>query len=217
MRVFHFVGPKHGLDDLRERRLKIATFNDLNDPFELLGPSSVHKDKRRRFQALKDQLAINRGMLCFSRNWKNPVQWSHYAEKHRGLCLGFEILKKYLTPVRYKETRIEPNICIIEKGGSLAQKEILKVLSTKYSHWHYENEMRLFTAPDERDKNGFYFCSFSESLALKEVIVGHSSTITRQKLRDALGDLAARVAVYKARLSFRAFTVVRQRNERLWQ
>lgn len=42
LRVYHFVGPDHGLDDIRRRRLKIATIADLNDPFELL-PSSMWK------------------------------------------------------------------------------------------------------------------------------------------------------------------------------
>jgi hypothetical protein len=34
-RLYHFTEAKHGLDDLRNRRLKIAQFNNLNDPFEL--------------------------------------------------------------------------------------------------------------------------------------------------------------------------------------
>jgi hypothetical protein len=37
MRVFHFVPAKHGLSDIRHRRLKIATLRELNDPFEFLG------------------------------------------------------------------------------------------------------------------------------------------------------------------------------------
>ncbi len=217
MRVFHFVGRNYGLENLRRRRLKIATINDLNDPFELLGPSSSDKRLRRRFRILKDQLALNRGMLCFSRNWRNPVQWSHYAEKHQGLCLGFDIPKRYLAPVEYKPRRIEPNVGVIEGGGAPAQKEILKVLTTKYVHWRYENEVRLFVALSDCDTSGLYFCEFSQSMALREVIVGHSSTITRQELSDALGDLATEITVCKARLSFQSFTVVRQRDGKLWQ
>lgn len=36
MRVYHFLDRKYGLDDIRRRRLKIATLDDLNDPFEML-------------------------------------------------------------------------------------------------------------------------------------------------------------------------------------
>lgn len=35
MRVYHFLSARWGLDDLGKKRLKIATFDDLNDPFEL--------------------------------------------------------------------------------------------------------------------------------------------------------------------------------------
>jgi hypothetical protein len=34
-RLYHFTTAKYAFDDLRNRRLKIAQFNDLNDPFEL--------------------------------------------------------------------------------------------------------------------------------------------------------------------------------------
>ena len=85
MRVFHFVNEEFGLEDLRKRRLKIATLHELNDPFELFGVSLADESLRRAFRAMKDQLASNRGLLCFSRDWHNPVQWSHYAAKHTDL------------------------------------------------------------------------------------------------------------------------------------
>jgi hypothetical protein len=30
-------------------------------------------------------------LLCFSADWSHPLIWAHYSDKHRGLCLGFEI------------------------------------------------------------------------------------------------------------------------------
>lgn len=215
MRVFHFVNRKFGLEDLSKRRLKIATIADLNDPFELLGPSSPEPDIRRRFLSLKNNLAVNRGMLCFSRNWRNPVQWSHYAERHRGLCLGFQMPSQCLAPVTYKQHRIEPNIAAIEAGGADAEKEMRRVLTTKYKHWKYENELRAFVTLEDSEGDNYFF-DFSESLVLNEVIVGHSSTITRQELCDALGDLTRSVSMFKARLSSKHYKVVRQRNEKLW-
>ncbi|MGH9611570.1 MAG: hypothetical protein ACRD4P_00670 [Bryobacteraceae bacterium] len=34
---FHFICEKYGLDDIKNRRLKISQIQDLNDPFEFLG------------------------------------------------------------------------------------------------------------------------------------------------------------------------------------
>jgi Protein of unknown function (DUF2971) len=218
LRVYHFVGREHGLDDIRRRRLKIATINDLNDPFELLGPSAVDREARRRFQQLKDQLARSRGMLCFSRNWKNPVQWSHYADKHKGLCLGFDIAARYVHPVTYSAKRLPPNIEGIESGKPEAEETMLKVLSTKYSHWRYEREMRCYLTLKKKDPdNGLYFYSFSNDLILREVIVGACSTVIRNELSQTLGDLQASVTTFKACLALGSFTVVRQQNESLWK
>jgi hypothetical protein len=153
----------------------------------------------------------------FSRSWRNPVQWSHYAAKHTGLCLGFNIPANLLTKVRYSSTRLQARVDVIEGGGPKSQKEMLKVLSTKYAHWRYESEMRLFTRLNDRDPDtGLYFANFSRRMSLSEVIVGPQSTLTRDELHDALGTLGRRVEVYNARLAFRTYTVTRQLDPALW-
>lgn len=126
VRVYHFVDRDYGLDDLRRRRLKIATVANLNDPFELL-PSSTDKALRARFRAWRMQFDQAFGILCFSRHWRNPVQWSHYAVKHTGLCFGFDIPANLLTKVRYAANRLPARVDVIEGGGFEAQKEILTV------------------------------------------------------------------------------------------
>lgn len=217
MRVYHFVSRDHGLDDIRKRRIKIATIADLNDPFELV-PSSSDKKVRQRFQIWREKFDTLFGMLCFSRSWSNPVQWSHYAAKHTGLCLGFDIPTHLLKKVRYSSERLQARVDMIEADGPEAQKEMLKILSTKYTHWQYESEMRLFTRLKDRDPNvGLYFADFSPRISIREVIVGPLSTVKRDELRDALGTLSSHVEVYKSRLAFRTYSVTRQLNPALWE
>jgi hypothetical protein len=217
MRVYHFVSRDYGLEDIQKRRIKIATIGDVNDPFELV-PSSRNEIIRWRFRIWREQFDQQFGMLCFSRSWRNPVQWSHYAVKHTGLCLGFDIPENLLTKVRYSSTRLQARVDVIEGSGPNAQKEMLKVLSTKYAHWRYESEMRLFTRLNERDPDtGLYFASFSRRMSLREVIVGPLSALTRDELLDALSTLLRRVEVYKARLAFRTYSVTRQLNPELWK
>ena len=91
MLAYKFLDATFGLKSLAEKRLKISTLDDLNDPFELLPFEMADRNWRLALRKTRDQLATNRGMGCFSADWHDPVIWAHYSDKHRGLCLGFEI------------------------------------------------------------------------------------------------------------------------------
>jgi hypothetical protein len=218
MRAYHFVSRDYGLDDLRRQRLKIATINDLNDPFELLAVSLPSQPMRRAYEQHKEALASWIGMLCFSRTWKNPVQWSHDADRHRGLCLGFDIPDALIQPVSYRPRRVESDIGLLADGGPVAEAHLQEMLSTKYSHWRYEQEVRVFGRLEERDEQtGLYFAPFSDDhLALREIIVGHCCDLTHREVVDTFRGPSPIVSVSKARLAFRSFKVVRQRDVRLW-
>jgi len=217
MRVYHFVNEKFGLEDLKERRLKVATIEDLNDPFEMLGFSNRDPALRKAWRFIKAHVNSRLGFLCFSKSWNNPVQWSHYADGHRGLCLGFDVPRRHLIDVTYSNKRFEPNLGAFEVGGEQAQLELERVFSTKFTHWQYENEVRC-TIPLRLTtvKDGLFFEKFSPILHLREVIAGHRSAITRKQLSNILRKKGAGVALLKARLSFNDFKVVRQRDGDLW-
>jgi hypothetical protein len=217
MRLFHFVEKRWGLDDIRRRRLKIATIGELNDPFELLAADLRHPALRAALLDAKKEFAKSRGFLCFSRSWQNPVQWSHYSAKHTGLCLGFDIPDgaDLVRPVEYSAKRFVVDVAQLATTINPDPTLFGRFLFTKYSHWRYEKEMRAMAHLDKRDGQ-FYFTSFSESLRLACVIVGARSQVTRAMLRQALGDLAPYVETFKARLAFRSFKVVRQRRATLW-
>lgn len=217
MRVFHFINAKHGLENLRKRRLKIATLNELNDPFELFGVNLEDEALRHAFQVMKKDLATKKGLLCFSRNWHNPVQWSHYASKHTGLCLGFDVPDYCLGPVTYSRKRLVIEAESLSEPNQLTPEIATKFLFTKYAHWQYENEVRGFVILEEKDtEKNMYFAPFDNKLQLKMVIVGARSNITRKQIREALGNLAPSVEAFKARLAFKSFRVVRQKKSSLW-
>jgi hypothetical protein len=110
VRVYHFVNEVFGIEDLQKRRLKIATINDLNDPCELFAVHFGNPAVRRAFRKMKEEFSKERGLLCFSRDWRNPVQWSHYAHGHRGLCFGFDVPDQTVAPVTYSDRRIAAEI-----------------------------------------------------------------------------------------------------------
>ena len=106
MRVYHFLNVDHGLDNLRHRRLRISRIIELNDPFEFLGVDLSDRTFRQAFWETKRQLSKTNGLLCFSKTWRNPVLWEHYADKHRGLCLGFDVPKALLEKIKYVKLRL---------------------------------------------------------------------------------------------------------------
>ena len=91
-----------------------------------------------------------------------------------------------------------------------------ELLTTKYSHWSYEREARCFLQLEDLDKEtGHYFASMEPDYSLTDVIVGAGSSIARAEIRQALGD-GQTVNVFKARLAFKSFQVVENRDQSLW-
>ena len=217
MQLFHFVEERWGLDDIRRRRLKVARIEELNDPFELLGADLRHPALRAAVVETKEEFAKVRGFLCFSRDWQNPVQWGHYAAKHTGLCLGFDVPDEgdLVRPVEYSAKRFLVDVGRLITMPAPDPTVFGRFLFTKFAHWKYEKEVRAIVRL-EKHENNLYFTDFGDDLRLSSVIVGARSEVTRATLREALGDIAGDVETFKARLAFGSFKVVRQRNAKLW-
>lgn len=200
MRAYHFLPSQYALDDLRHRRLKIARLDELNDPFELWAIAQPDRRLRQAFRKTKDEMAQRYGVLCFSLSWHNPLLWSHYADRHRGVALGFDVSDAILKPVSYV------------KGRPILKQISMEVahwlLFTKYIDWQYEQEARIFITLTDRDPaSGLYFGDFSKQLVLREVIIGPLNTNTKKDLHNALGSVA-NVTLTKGRLAFNSFQVV---------
>jgi hypothetical protein len=200
MRVYKFLTAHFGLKTLYERRLKISTFDDLNDPLELLPYNIRDKRKRKKIYKLKDDLKAQYGILCFSRSWTNPVIWAHYADKHHGLCLGFNVPDDRLKDVDYVENRLP-------FPSPIFPVEDLDVLfATKYISWKYEQEIRAVLEL-KKPEDGIYYHDFGTDLELAEVIGGHLCTAPRTAIERALRDHEGEVELTKARVAFGSFEV----------
>jgi hypothetical protein len=204
MRVYHLLSAEHGLSDIALKRIRISRFADLNDPFELLGVSLEDGRQRAAFSNWRADLNTKRGLLCFSKGWESPVLWSHYASKHRGMCLGFDVADTVIEPIRYIKKRVE------FKKPSLALMR--KLLTSKYSHWRYENEARVFVDLDPATvEDGSYFYPFDEQIRLGSVVLGPLCKLPLAAVRKLARDTyQPGINVIKARLAFKWFSVVPQ-------
>jgi hypothetical protein len=198
--VYKFLTAEFGMKSLREKRLKISTLDDLNDPFDLLPYEMRKRHIRLAFKSLTADFVRIQGIICFSSSWKDPVIWAHYSDKHKGLCLGFEVPKRLGRRVGYVKRRLPfPEHQVMSSEP---------MLFTKYANWSYEKEVRCFRPLLENTKSGdLYFMDFGKELRLVEVIAGARCKVTENELRSAIEPLKG-VKLTKARAGFRRFEVV---------
>ncbi|WP_461426173.1 DUF2971 domain-containing protein [Gymnodinialimonas sp.] len=185
----------------------------MNDPFELLSYRLPMPEPRNSWLAARKTFGSQYGVICFCKSWGNPVMWSHYAEYHSGLALGFDIDDRFLNRVKYiKNRRNLP----ISSDLSANTRVISNALKTKFKHWEYEQEYRRITELGEPDEvNGLYFLPFKGHMILREVIIGPKSKVTSDQIMDAYS--SEPISVITSRIGFRDFKVVQQKKQSLWK
>ncbi len=214
MRVLYLTGAQYALSNFALRRIKISRFADLNDPFELLAVDLSDRAHRGAFQETKNELNDNRGLICFSKSWSNPLLWGHYAERHTGICLSFDVPDELLSEVIYAENPMKISIDPQTNRPRLSQRLMNRLLRTKFSDWKYEDEVRLFVGLDhDTVESGCYFYSFSDQLVLREVVLGPRCEIPLAGVRSLVANFSEPVRVLKSRIAFSSFRVVTNRSE----
>ena len=209
MIVYYFTSAKYGLENLKLKRLKISEFSNVNDPFELLGIEMREKEVRETVNFEKSKISKKYGLLCFSEDKYNPVQWAHYADNHKGVCLGFDIPENKLRKVKYVSERLAR--CTLDQPDCNE-----KMLTTKFSHWSYEQERRLIIEFGKYlpDSKGLRFEEFSNEMTLKEVYIGCKSKLTFNDIASSFPCGFKSVIVKTTRPSFRDFRIVWDQSKR---
>jgi hypothetical protein len=205
-RVYYLTPTQFAISNVALQRIKVARFSDLNDPFELLGVDRSNVKNRHALRKKTGKINDETGLLCFSKSWSNPVLWGHYAERHTGICMGFDVAEDHLHEVIYEESL--GHVKGDAKTGELVltTKEIDRLMSTKFKDWEYEQEMRFFVKLSRlQDEAGKFFYPFSKKLVLRELILGPKCEIEIDAVRRLVDK---NVTAQKARLAFRKFAVV---------
>lgn len=152
-------------------------------------------------------------ITCFSTSADNALMWAHYANKHKGFCIEYDLSKTKdndflvnLHPVIYSNTRasIPPslfdftdtnNIKISSSNQSIS--DLLCAMLTKSDVWKYEDEWRLLLY-DEVEKlhdNKFSVDSISKIVLgcqieeryekeLMEICKNNGYHLSKMKLND---------------------------------
>ncbi|MGU6006337.1 DUF2971 domain-containing protein [Klebsiella pneumoniae] len=205
VKAYHFTTIDSALKILSNETLKVSRFNELNDPFELLSANIGDKSIRRKIKRIRDNIIDIQGIISFSKSWRNPVQWAHYADRHKGICLSFDIEENLLTNVTYHAGRLD-------FSTNLTPKEIL---SSKFNSWKYEKETRMIIELEDKNTiltNGLYFIPFSETLVLKEIMFGANTDNDDIRKIHELSNKHCDINFIKVRPAFKTFTMTPKEN-----
>lgn len=75
-----------GSDDPSAFDAHYAPSGSLNPAFR----EHIHKGLDTAFEERKRTMLDSRGVCCFSETSDDILMWSHYADNHKGFCLGFK-------------------------------------------------------------------------------------------------------------------------------
>jgi len=182
MRMFYFTSREYAIKNIENQRLKIATIDKMNDPFEFyinFNRSEKMLDESE-IEAVKKNYIPIMGFLCFSTKIGDPVQWAHYSDNHKGICMEFEIPKKLLIKIDYRKDPISVDI---DKSGW--DEKFSDATTSKYQHWSYEREYRIavnLQSPEVVVESDLYFKKFSDDLELKNICKGVNCKLTDSDL-----------------------------------
>jgi hypothetical protein len=130
-------------DILIRNRLYWPLHSQLNDPAEGLYRDALRLVKQPSGTYHPAEAPLIRPekdarILSFAESPKHPLMWSHYADAHRGICIGF-LRRKFrgVEPVRYplRVPRVDPK--------RPQDKKWRTAFLTKRAAWNYEKEWRL--------------------------------------------------------------------------
>jgi len=132
--------PPERVDVIESCRVRFTQLLSLNDPFEhclLIGKHEYALSEKESSDVTK--------FVSLSRNNSNLLMWSHYADSHKGFCIGFtknDNYFKHALSVRYRRFRSSLNG--VDLNITNAVNVTKQIALEKAIDWAYEEEERLF-------------------------------------------------------------------------
>ena len=183
----------------------------LNEAHNILAPifNNIFKD-----DDYNKLYTAKRGITCLSRDNANILMWSHYANKHSGVCLGFNIDESDEHLVNFfdetKNQKLFPNgkACRLlpmkyvssDERPSIESWE--EILTFKSDLWKYEQEVRIMV--HSYDQIIFPQTLRYQTNCLKEIICGANMKLkTFIRLKNFIEKLpnASSISIFVATLS----------------
>lgn len=128
---------KKFIDILINKRLYASNYMDLNDPMEgafCYSPNIEYKKIAKLIREEKEKTLI----CSLSRNYKNGLMWSVYADQHKGCCIEVEANSTLWNRVEIDYSENMLNLENVLKENI----DINRILGYKSVQWQHEEEVR---------------------------------------------------------------------------
>ena len=176
----YFVFDKHWKDNVQNGTIVFNSANNFNDPLDSrwyldyekilknrmrdIGSSTDIVEELLTYNGKKNYTLLEEDMLylydtfrisCFSETPCSNVMWGHYADKHKGFCLEYDVDKltkklKPLMPVIYTDKPFDASD-IIDMRGIDDKFAMFCPALFKSKDWSYEKEWRILMPKSEAD------------------------------------------------------------------
>jgi len=198
--LYKYIDLSSGVALIENKTFKFSNPKDFNDPFdiyeklidfsqhEIVQQLQMSRKEKRKLVTVSDKAKIRNlkhewkklrsyyGISCFSKTYKSILMWSHYAQKHTGICIGFYVdadllmaNEFYTFGVKYENDFETLPFTSLDKNRMMMT--ITQYLSLKAIFWKYEKEVRLIHFDYFRDyKNEFM--KFEKYAEIREIYFG---------------------------------------------
>jgi hypothetical protein len=125
---------------------------NFNDPFEFRFTEINNSNKQNELVYLEEEsrmviqhyneIVSNYGVVCYSSVEPNILLYSNYADKHRGMCLEFEVNNIENSNLKEVEYCTEFKRIAFSLENHRQKEEIEMILTSKSKVWECEKEYR---------------------------------------------------------------------------
>lgn len=223
--LYRFLDSDGGLKTLVAGAFRVGQLSKFNDPFEWqLGLAGIANPEE---QKVADEIRSEHrpwveswmGVLCFSDSVADPVLWSLYAEKHRGIAFEVTYLWKddQIQKMTYSDQRPVLDFSQLRKHRDVTEREeylkslLRRLMNQKSPGFSFERECRLAINLNDPQfchfHDGQYFWRWPEN-SLTRVVLGFRCPLDETAVRKLLDmNGFADTKVVKAQMCSETYTL----------
>lgn len=197
-------------DDLMEGSLWFAptrTYNDIHESTIFARPDEIgDSESVFKAEALIKAWLNSQVVKCFTLDPLNPLMWAHYADNHKGICVGYKLENfknsfDYI-PIRYSSS---PPLSVVSSNPTTEQIYLLALdtLMTKSLDWAYEKEFRVYMKNSEISEKGGGLIYIGPD-AIVDVFFGHH--VNQETIGKCRTKIPDGIAMHVAEIDDRALS-----------